>query len=123
MHRLDEHTDPVHVWQILIDAQGYRAFDIGANIGQSTRVLAKNFVQVIALEPCKESYQFLSQEKAINVIAIPYAASSHGGVVTLNETATHIPTGQLTTGEGLHLGPSIGVRSLTSLPLYHLAHW
>ena len=98
-------------------AQGMLAFDIGANIGQSTRVLAENFVKVIAFEPCIESYEILAREAPRCVEAVWTAVSSQSGHVVLTETAQHIETGQLTTGIGLHWGPVVGERKVPAITL------
>ena len=117
MNRLDNHTDPEPVWKILGDAIGDLAFDIGANIGQSTKVLAQNFYRVIAFEPCQESYDILAEECDACVVPFFAAVSDYGGTVTLTETESHIQTGQLTTGEGLHWGPKIGTRDVPSVTI------
>lgn len=89
---------------------GITAFNIGANIGQAAKVLSPNFHRVIALEPCRESYDILLIESAANVVPLMMAASDHTGEVELTESAKAIATGQLTTGSGLDWGDEVGTR-------------
>ena len=121
MRRLDNHRDPDHVWSIMENAMGILAFDVGANIGQSTKTLAENFERVIAWEPCIESFEILSNEAPRCVICAFGAISDHDGEVALTETQQHIETGQLTTGEGLQWGPMIGERKVPCITLDHAA--
>jgi FkbM family methyltransferase len=115
--RLDEHRDQ-RGWDILETASGDLAFDIGANIGQSTRVLARNFAVVVALEPCAESFAILDEEMDKNVVCLPCAASDHDGHLTLDEAATSIRTGQLVTGPGLPMwGQRVGRRKVRAVTL------
>lgn len=104
--------------------RGRLAFNIGANIGQAARVLAPNFRTVVALEPCKESFDILLEESAPNVLPIMAAVSAETGSVELTESADSIATGQLTTGSGLSWGAALGTRSVDSVTIDDLvAHY
>jgi FkbM family methyltransferase len=123
IQRLDNHTDPEHVWTILQKVKGMLAYDVGANIGQSTKVLADGFMHVIAWEPCIESYEILCEEMPHNVEPKWCAISDHDGYVALNEMDYSISTGQLTTGTGLAWGSVVGSRSVPCHTLdYFLEH-
>jgi FkbM family methyltransferase len=122
IHRLDTHQDQAGAWDVLLAASGKLAFDIGANLGQSTRVLARNFTQVVALEPCAESYEILATEMPENVFTLEAAASDHHGHVTLDEADRSIGTGQLVTGPGLPMwGERTGTRTVPCTTLDSLA--
>ncbi len=112
INRLDGHRDQAGAWDVMGAVRGHLAFNVGANIGQAAHVLAPNFGEVIALEPCQESFDILLVETAPNVVCLPIAASDHVGVVTLTEMAYAISTGQLTTGEGLAWGAPVGERDI-----------
>lgn len=119
IHRMDTHQDQ-RGWDVLEGATGKLAFDIGANIGQSTRVLARGFEQVIALEPCQESYDILRHEMPGNVTALFLAAADHNGELVLDEAERSIMSGQLVTGEGL---PMWGERKGTRTVPCHTVDW
>jgi FkbM family methyltransferase len=120
IRRLDAHEDQAGAWDVLRTARGKVAFDIGANIGQSTRVLAENFDLVVALEPCQESFTILRSETPDNVLCVPLACTSKRGPVTLYET-NQIETGQLTSGPYLDMGPVHGERTVLGVTLDGLA--
>lgn len=116
--RLDAHQDQAGAWDVLSAAAGDLAFDVGANVGQSTRVLAANFARVIALEPCRESYDILAAEVPGNVTALRLAAAAIAGELVLEEAARSISTGQLVAGPSLPMwGPRIGKRTVTATTL------
>ncbi len=122
--RLDDHQDQAGAWDVLAAQHGHLAFNIGANIGQAAKVLAPNFGTVVALEPCKESFDILLVESAPNVVPIMAAVSSQTGSVELTESAYSISTGQLTTGPGLSWGATLGTRSVDSVTVDDLiAHY
>lgn len=121
IQELRHHHDQAGAWDVLRAAKGTLAFDVGANIGQASRVLAQGFVNVVAFEPCRESYEILKAEMPPNVVTREIAVTSHDGTLTLSETAEAIRTGQLTTGEGLHWGPIMGSREVPCLTLDSLA--
>lgn len=124
INRLDGHQDQAGAWDVLGAATGRLAFDVGANVGQAARVLAPHFATVIAMEPCKESFDILLEESAPNVVPIMAAVSSQTGSVELTESAYSITTGQLTTGGGLAWGASLGTRSVDSVTVDDLiAHY
>lgn len=92
--RLDAHQDQ-RGWDIMSSVTGKVAWDVGANIGQSTAVLAKNFSQVLAFEPCTESYCILYDEAPDNVEALPFAVGRADGTIRLDVAEYSINTGQL----------------------------
>jgi FkbM family methyltransferase len=92
--RLDAHRDQ-RTWDILSAAHGSCAWDVGANIGQSTRVLARHFDRVLAFEPCAESYCILHDEMPDNVECLPFAVGRRDGTVRLDVAEYSIGTGQL----------------------------
>lgn len=115
--RLDDHKDQAGAWDVLEAAQGELAYDIGANVGQSTKVLSAGFKKVIAFEPCLESWEILQVEAPANVLPIMLAVSSVDGEIVLEEHSVSIGTGQLTKGDGLHWGHKVGSRVVPSLTL------
>lgn len=118
MIRLDGHEDQAGAWDVLKNAHGSLAWDVGANIGQSTQVLARNFETVIAFEPCEESASILRAEAPGNVRVIEAAVSSEVGVIQLEEAERSIRTGQLVTGVGLPIwGERLGLRTVPSITL------
>lgn len=105
INRLDHHHDPYDVWNVFANATGHLAFDVGSNIGQSTKVLANGFARVVAFEPNPDSFLIMKEEMPANVIAVQSAVTSHdGGTVSLDVASYSITTGQYVTGEGLHWG-------------------
>lgn len=118
--RLDDHKDQAGAWDVLEAASGKLALDVGANIGQSTAVLAAHFDRVVALEPCVESFAILDAEMSDNVERLGFAASAFCGELRLTESARSIATGQLTTGSGLAWGKTIGERLVPSVTLDQL---
>jgi FkbM family methyltransferase len=117
VQRLPDVTDAPTFWGLLGSFSGDLAFDVGANIGQAARVLAPRFARVVSFEPCEESVSVLEAEKPANVEVWPVAVSSVAGEVELDECASSIRTGQLTTGTGLGWGPIIGSRLVPSTTL------
>lgn len=117
IQRLDRHTDPEPVWNAIKAASGKRAFEIGANIGQAARIMHRGFEEIIAFEPCLESYEILAKESTYKVTAVLCAVSDHDGELVLQEAATSISTGQLVSHEGLHWGPLVGTRTVPCLTL------
>lgn len=118
--RLDLHQDQAGAWDVISNATGNLAFDIGANIGQSTKVLANGFKKVVAFEPCQESFEILATEMPFNVSPVQLAVSSVDGRVELEEHAYSISTGQLTAGDGLSWGKKVGTRLVTARKLDQL---
>lgn len=116
IRRLDDlgHRDQAGAHEIIEAAHGLMAFDVGANIGTTAKVLAANFHRVIALEPCQESFDVLLVETPPNVVPLLLAATDHSGEVELTVTEGSIRTGQLTSGEGLSWGRAIGARLVPS---------
>jgi FkbM family methyltransferase len=110
--RLDDHQDQAGAWDVISQASGDLAFDVGANIGQSTKVLANGFKKVIAFEPCLESFEILAVEAPHNVVPVQLAVGSVNGEIELEEHELSIRTGQLTAGDGLHWGRKVGTRQV-----------
>lgn len=118
MRRLDDHQDQAGAWLVLAQATGRMAFDVGANVGQSTRVLARNFDHVVAFEPCQESFEILAIEAEEHVTPVCAAVSARDGEIALDEAAMSIATGQLVTGPGLALwGERVGRRTVPAVTL------
>jgi FkbM family methyltransferase len=124
--RLDGHQDQAGAWDVLEAAHGAVAWDVGANIGQSTRVLARSFDHVLAFEPCAESYCILHDEMPHNVEALPFAIGRADGTIRLDVAEYHINTGQLVSpgrplpGWGDRRGSrTVPCRSLDSLLMHN----
>lgn len=121
MNRLDHHKDQAGAWDVLEAAHGDLAFDVGANIGQSTKVLHLGFKKVIAFEPCMESYEILDVEAPPNVLPIMMAVWSSNGEIELEEHENSIQTGQLTISDGLFWGKKVGSRTVRAATLDYLS--
>lgn len=115
-------TDCPTYWRRLQDASGRLMFDVGANGGTTARMFADKFVQVVAIEPCVESYRVLIDSPPENVIPACHAISDHTGNVELREAGRAISTGQLVSGDCyLGWGDTLGVREVPCMTLDHLA--
>lgn len=92
-------SDTHEVWDLYPTFSGSLAFDVGANGGTVSLVLAENFTKVIALEPAEESFQDLEALRLPNVVCSQVAVSDQDGSVILQEaeSATH-QMGELVTG-------------------------
>ena len=90
--------DPPQLEAVFGLFRGERAFDIGANAGQSARSLAPRFAEVISCEPAVESFPLLEAVAAEfdNVTALPVAVAEQSGPLTLTVQSNHIARGQLT---------------------------
>jgi len=86
MKQLPECTDAPEVAFLLESIQGDLAYDVGANIGQSANILARQFRQVESFEPCVESFDVLRHKVPANVSARCLAVSDRDGMVLLAET-------------------------------------
>lgn len=124
--RLDGHSDQAGAWDVISEASGTVAWDIGANIGQSTKVLARNFKSVLAFEPCAESYAILHDEMPDNVETLPFAVGRSDGTMRLDVAEYSINTGQLVSpgrslpGWGDRRGSrTVPCRSLDSLMMHN----
>ena len=89
--------DPPGVMELMDVYTGERAFDVGANIGQSASRLSGKFVEVVSFEPAVESFTRLAETAAPNVIPVYAAVSLMDGWVELGVQERHIAQGQLTT--------------------------
>lgn len=112
-------TDPSVVWDWFRGLSGGLAFDIGANGGGVSRILAENFVHVLALEPCEESFSDLVTDKPHNVTALNLAASAVTGYVDLDVAESAIGSGQLVSGDslGFSWGAHMGTRTVPAVTL------
>ena len=71
--------------------QWRNAIDVGSNVGEWTRPLAKKFKKVICFEPnpnFRESFNRNIQDQ--NVMVYPYGLSSHTHTATQGTNATHL---------------------------------
>lgn len=126
INRLDAHQDQAGAWDVISDTSGKVAWDVGANIGQSTKVLAVGFEQVLAFEPCAESYAILQAEMPENVECLPFAIGRADGTLRLDLAEYSITTGQLVSpgrplpGWGDRRGSrTVPCRSLDSLLIHN----
>jgi FkbM family methyltransferase len=126
INRLDHHRDQAGAHEVICAARGKVAWDIGANIGVTARAMAENFEQVIAFEPCTESYHILLSEMPDNVEALPFAVGREDGDLILDVAELSISTGQLVSpgrplpGWGDRLGTrTVPCRSLDSLMMHN----
>lgn len=115
-------SDPPVIWEVYGRLAGQRAFDVGANGGMTTRLLAEHFTEVHAFEPAAESYDHLSSGLPEHCWAHKVAVSDHDGHVTLDVRAGAMRYGELTTGNTLqqswtdHLGTrTVPCRTVDSL--------
>lgn len=119
--------DPPQVETILGTFSGKVAFDIGANVGRTTRILARRFERVAAVEPCMESWHELCHVAAdldgeSYVVPLNLALSDHAGWVELLETENPIRSGQLTSSaDSLAWGPEVGRRKILCTTVDQLA--
>lgn len=93
--RLDAHEDQ-RGWDIMQRAHGAVAWDVGTNVGQAMRVLAKGFDHVLGFEPCVESWEIASSEAPGNCEVLNVAIGRGDGTMVLEVTEYSIATGQLT---------------------------
>jgi FkbM family methyltransferase len=105
----------------LTSRTGSLAFDIGANIGQSAKVLAPNFTTVISCEPADDSWQLLAIEAPANVRPLNIAVAEHDGELLLFEAENSTGSGQLVYGPGLEWGRITGQVSVPCRTLDSLA--
>jgi FkbM family methyltransferase len=100
---------------------GTLCFDIGANAGFLAATFAEQFVQVIAIEPCEESFTQIPHRP--NIVAHNVAVSSHAGTVVLLERERSMRHGELVTGASLGAtwGEWIGERRVPCMTLDALA--
>jgi FkbM family methyltransferase len=121
VQRIIQPDNNVAVRRFLASRRGVLAFDIGANIGQSAKVLAPNFARVISLEPARESFELLKAECAPNVQPFELAAGARIGRTSLYECENSGESGQLVYGPGLNWGSIVGQRDVLTTTLDTLA--
>jgi FkbM family methyltransferase len=94
-----EAEDPIEVVPTLWgDIRGNTGWDVGANTGQATRLLLGNgFKEVLAFEPCQESYDVLTRKSRgdSRVLTFRVAISDHIGELVLTEREVPVLSGQL----------------------------
>lgn len=125
MQRLADITDAPSAWRELQAMASQRAgdlaLDIGANVGQASRLMAPYFRHVIAFEPALESYEVLVAECPGNVDAWSVAVSDHAGPLLLDVAETAIGTGQLISGTAIdghpEWGQIVGFREVTAVTI------
>lgn len=78
-------SDHPDVWAMYPTLKGHLAFDIGANGGMVTEMLAPNFDHVVAFEPCKESADELRALHLENVTVNEVAVTTSNGTIWLEE--------------------------------------
>lgn len=110
-------TDDPRIELLLDSVTGSIAYDIGANIGMTSSRLALNFEHVVAFEPCRESFEFLEEEAATNVLPLSFAVSDKDGDLTLHEARRSIQSGQLVSKPGLHWGNLDASRDVPAITL------
>jgi FkbM family methyltransferase len=113
-------TDCPQWWARLAQASGKLMFDIGANGGGTARMFAEKFTQVVAMEPCEESYRALLADRPSNVTSGCAAVSDHEGTVSLRVAQDAIRTGQLVTGDMHGWGETVGTRLVPAVTLDYL---
>jgi FkbM family methyltransferase len=96
-------ADPPELARVLAGFSGRLAFDVGANVGATAKSLSSRFGRVVALEPCKESFEHLDRRQLSRVTCLPLAVSDAEGEIELAVQADPIRSGQLTT-TGTHDG-------------------
>jgi FkbM family methyltransferase len=128
VRRLPDITDAPSAWQALnrlaVSRRGALAFDVGANIGQASRLLAPYFDRVVAFEPADESFAVLVTEHPDNVIPLPLAVSDGPPMVVLDVADQAIETGQLVSRAGCDGHPEWGrVVTTREVPATTIDHW
>lgn len=106
--------DPQELQMLLECFVGDIAFDIGANVGGTARLLSRNFRQVIALEPAEESFEglLLAAEECPEIVPLKLAASGVAGSLELAVHSDKINTGQLVTAAWPEWGSRTGMRTV-----------
>jgi FkbM family methyltransferase len=105
-------SDADVIWEAMTKVSGRLAFDIGANGGLTATMLAERFDTVIAVEPCKESYDALVGYVPPNVSCFPFAVSDTEGEIKLRETTLTGRFGELFTDDTLPWGDHVGYREI-----------
>ena len=109
---IDFQSDPRVIWALYDGAfSGQLAFDVGANGGMVSRLLANHFSKVVAYEPHPESFVSLS-ELGPPVVPVNVALSDHEGVLELRKAETTDSLGQYVTGASLPWGRTTGVATV-----------
>jgi len=128
-HVVDFASDPPAIWRLFSEISGNLGFDIGANGGMTSRLLAERFDTIVAFEPAVESYGHLCSTAVENVVPVNAAVTAQSGDVTLEERDKCIGMGELTTaGAGLGdassggpWGAVVGTRTVRGVTLDEMA--
>lgn len=120
---LKHFTDTTVVNGLMVNASGRIAFDIGANGGYVAKLLARAFDKVVAVEPCWESYQYLTPRCPMpGLVPLNVAVSDHIGTLTLGVKKFTETIGELFTGDSLEeWGPDFETRDVPCTTLDELA--
>lgn len=102
MNRIDFQSDPLVIWERFFDYSGDVAFDVGANGGMVSAILAENFKKVVAFEPHPDSFEALS-ELGPPIVPQRLALSDHSGEVTLARAEHTERMGEYVTGDSLQV--------------------
>lgn len=123
MSWIEAFTDAREVNRLMVTIGGKLAFDIGANGGYVAKLLTRTFDQVVAVEPCIESFEHLVPRCPIdNLTCLNMAVSDHIGSVELGVKSWTESHGELFTGDSLELwGPDFDRRTVPCTTLDHLA--
>jgi FkbM family methyltransferase len=89
--------DPTNWMDLIASQKGILAFDVGANQGIITALLAKNFESVIAIEPCIESFNMIVSTYPKNCTAINQAVSSRIGTLEMSANKSDLEYGMVIT--------------------------
>lgn len=93
-------SDPAEIQALLWAGwSGQRAFDVGANCGQSVQVLRGRFDEVVAFEPADESWELLVRDwgyaQGVRLVHAALSDTSAAALVELYETPNNLAQGQL----------------------------
>lgn len=109
--------DPPEWETLLREFEGALAFDIGAHVGYTARLLAEKFDRVVAVEPAVESFLLLNQGAPDNVVPMNMAVGRQAGIEWLAVRTDKITDGQLVTADWPEWGDLIEHRSVQSTTL------
>lgn len=100
-YSLEDLTDTREIHDLYPRLHGELAFDVGANGGHVANILARQFTQVIALEPSDGPYEYLVEHAAPNVTPLNMAVSAFDGPLALQQREMSDQRGYLFTGNTL----------------------
>lgn len=114
-------SDTINIHNMYPTFTGKLCFDVGANGGLLASLFAEHFDQVIAFEPCEESYLHLRENIPANVTPLPMALSDVPGFIELHTTNLTPILGELFTPGSMSLGEDTGTRTVLSSTLDMMA--